>query len=784
MSRNQAQPCPVSTHQSASLLGYGQRMGRVLVGLWLLVLAMSNGEGSTSPGDWLERYFEVETARIEGACLNDAGAVEDFVADRERYRRQLFQMLGLWPMPERTALEPVVTGRIKHPDFTIEKLHFQSMPRLYVTGNLYVPRDLSGPAPAILYVCGHAQVKTNGVSCGNKTAYQHHGIWFARHGYVCLILDTVQLGEIEGLHHGTYREGMWWWNSRGYTPAGVEAWNSIRGLDYLQSRSEVDPERIGMTGRSGGGAYSWTTAALDERVRVVAPVAGITDLRNQVVDGCVAGHCDCMFIVNQYQWDYPMLAALVAPRPLLIVNTDADGIFPLDGVIRTHSKLRQVYQAYGAATNLGLVMAPGPHRDTQDLQVPVFRWFNQHLKGDDPPIEIATVKLFDPWDLRVFDVLPTNAINAHIHESFVPTEPRPAEAAVRARLRADTFGGWPADESSLELWIVDDRRADSLRLRVLEFRSQPGVRLRLFVVEPQGPLRETVMTVLDEREWTDWEARMDRLFSPGPPVDQADNPGEPPAVAVTSDEAEALAERLSAEGRRWVIVLPRGIGPTAWQANDREEVQIRRRFMLLGQTLEGMRVWDIRQAVRAWKAWEGSYSAAELTRGREPADRDRDRDREPGQQTTSNRPTQLGSWEGTGGDVLETLCSETTDAQERVPTVDTRLMVVGRGTMGVNVLYAALFTDEIAELRLSALPASHELGPDYLNVLKITDVPRTLEMVRERIEVRVEGVDAGTGGLWPLLLDSPGRGITLGITLSEALVESEDVVNAAEWEHL
>jgi len=85
------------------------------------------------------------------------------------------------------------------------------MPGLYVTADLYVPKNLKEPAPAVLYGCGHSSVKTNGISYGNKVDYQRHGIWFARHGYVCLMLDTVQLGEIEGVHHGTYREGMWWW---------------------------------------------------------------------------------------------------------------------------------------------------------------------------------------------------------------------------------------------------------------------------------------------------------------------------------------------------------------------------------------------------------------------------------------------------------------------------------------------------------------------------------------------------------------------------------------------
>ena len=83
--------------------------------------------------------------------------------------------------------------------------------------------------PAILYVCGHSGRGRD----GNKTAFQDHGMWFATNGYVCLVVDTLQLGEIAGIHHGTYSLNRWWWHSRGYTPAGVECWNGIRGIDYL-----------------------------------------------------------------------------------------------------------------------------------------------------------------------------------------------------------------------------------------------------------------------------------------------------------------------------------------------------------------------------------------------------------------------------------------------------------------------------------------------------------------------------------------------------------------------
>ena len=414
-----------------------------------LAAPMSKASEAAEPApvdQMLTNYFRSETARLSGRCLADIHSLTDWQARRGEYRRQLQEMLGLWPEPPRTELHAVVTGRLEQEDFVVEKIHFQAMPHLYVTANLYLPKPLTNPAPTILYVCGHAQVITNGVSCGNKTAYQHHGIWFARNGYVCLVIDTLQLGEIQGVHHGTYRQGQWWWNARGYTPAGVEAWFGIRALDYLCSRPEVDRERIGMTGRSGGGSYTWTVAALDERVKVAAPVAGITDLQNQVVDGAVEGHCDCMFFVNTFRWDFPQLTALLAPRPLLIANSDKDSLFPLDGVIRVYNQTRRIYQLYGATNKLGLLITDGPHADTQDLQLPVFRWFNRFLKEQDPVIEMAAKKMIPPLQLRVFNKLPEDQINTTIQEKFVPAAAGGASLSderALAALREQVFAGWP-----------------------------------------------------------------------------------------------------------------------------------------------------------------------------------------------------------------------------------------------------------------------------------------------------------------------------------------------------
>ena len=120
-------------------------------------------------------------------------------------------MLGLSPLPERTPLHATITGTLAGDGFVVEMLHYQSRPGLYVTANLYRPAQVGegDRLPAVLYVCGHSGRGRN----GNKTAFQSHGIWFARHGYVCLVVDTLQLGEIAAIHHGTYREERWWWPS-------------------------------------------------------------------------------------------------------------------------------------------------------------------------------------------------------------------------------------------------------------------------------------------------------------------------------------------------------------------------------------------------------------------------------------------------------------------------------------------------------------------------------------------------------------------------------------------
>ena len=633
--------------------------------------------GNAMPAD----YFEVETARLRDRCMAGINSLDDWKAKRDTYRAQLFEMLGLDPLPEKTDLSPVITGRIEHEQFIVENLHFQSRPHLYVTANLYIPRNLDKPAPTILYVCGHGAVKKDGVSYGNKAGYQHHGAWFARHGYVCLIIDSVQLGEIEGIHHGTYRYDMWWWNNRGYTPAGAEAWNCIRSLDYLETRPEADASRFGVTGRSGGGAYSWWIAALDERIKVAVPVAGITDLQNHVVDGTVEGHCDCMFFLNTHRWDYPLVAALVAPRPLLLSNSDKDNIFPLDGVYRTYRKVRDIYEFYGVPRSLGLNITEGPHKDTQELRIHAFVWFNRFLKDDESLIDPTAERCFEPEQLKVFKELPADQINAEVHETFVsaapPFEPPTSDEQWEQLqddsleiLRSKCFSGWPTEDDAggLNIHRVFSGRNRGLQLEVYDFQSQPNVWLRMYVVKRTGlgGPRGLTLAVLDQDQWGHWAS----VLRAGWPAMAGD------AGAVEPNEARfaELREMIRGGDREFAFVTPRGVGPTAWNVESKKLIQIRRRFMLLGQTLDGMRIWDIRRAIQTVR--------------------------------------ELGMAD--------------------------RLTIQARGVTAAMAVYAGLFEDGIEAMELHTLPESHRNGPIIFNVERYFSMDRATALAARRCRLTTD----------------------------------------------
>jgi dienelactone hydrolase len=681
--------------------------------LYPVVLPAADAPSDTARGDKLRKaYFRRQVQQIADAALADIKTLDDWQKKRPELRRQFLDMLGLWPLPPRTDLKATITGKIETDDFTVEKLHFQSMPGLYVTANLYVPKKIDKPLPAVLYVCGHANTVLDKVSYGSKVSYQHHPAWFAANGYVCLILDTLELGEIPGEHHGTYGRGMWWWQAYGYTPAGVECWNAMRALDYLETRKEVDPKRLGVTGRSGGGATSWWLAAADDRVQCMVPVAGLGDLYAHLVEGAVprykngviTGHCDCMYFVNTYRWDFTQVIALCAPRPLLLGNSDADDIFPVEGYLRPAATARRIYELYGAGDKFDLLETKGPHKDTPELRAGAFHWMNRWLKNDTGEISDPERPKLTPQQLKVFDQLPSDARNAIIHETFHrpahPEQPRTPEVAREwwkgqaprwmEALRDQVFRGWPEQPPALSVRPAEDITHEGLRLRAYDFVSEEDVELRLWLLTAEKVEKPSlvVLTAVDEAGWKEWTTDL------GPAFKQALQLTDD----VKRDEAKFAQNRRALENFRWAFatVAPRGIGPTRWSEKtlfngQLRDNQIRRRFPLIGETLDGQRAWDVRRAVATLR------TVADL---------------------------------------------------KDVPT-----WLQGKRDMAGIVLYAGLFEPDIARFDLWHPPASHDLGPILLNVRKIFDMPQAVALAFPRkVRLYVKDDEEAKAWDWPLQL--------------------------------
>jgi hypothetical protein len=644
-------------------------------------------EPDTSRGDkMLDAYFRRQTKEIADACLSDVKTKADWEKKRPELRRQLLEMMGLWPLPPRTDLKPVVTGTIDRETFTIEKLHFQSMPGLYVTANLYVPKKAKLPAPAVLYVCGHGPTVIDGISYGTKVTYQHHPAWLAEHGYVCLIVDTLESGEILGEHHGTYSRGMWWWQSLGYTPAGVELWNAMRALDYLETRKEVDATRLGVTGRSGGGATSWWVGAADERVKCIVPVAGIADLRAHVVEGVadrykkgvIGGHCDCMYFVNTYRWDFPMVAALCAPRPLLLGNSDVDDIFPVPGYRRLYDKAHRIYDLYGAGDEFQLLETKGPHKDTPELRRGAFAWLNKWLKGETGEVTEDEYAKLEPQKLKVFARGPSDSINATVHETFIKPAvvsfPKGVEKAdvwwkrtseeLKKELLAKCFRGWPEKPPPLDVKPAGDVKKDGLRLRAFDFTSEEGIELRLWVLtaEKVEKPKSLGVQVLDEGHWNEWTGLLGPAFQELLQV---------PAAQRDAARLAAIRRVLEQSSSARAQIAPRGIGPTRYaEAGTAADVQIKRRYALLGQTLDGQRVWDVRRGLAALRALDELHGV--------------------------------------------------------------ELWVFGDADMAGVALYAGIFEPDVARFELTKLPPSHRRGLTFLNALRVLDIPQALTLVSPR----------------------------------------------------
>jgi cephalosporin-C deacetylase-like acetyl esterase len=327
--------------------------------------------------------------------LSNAAALQ---ARAQLFRNQLLSNIG--GLPQQTPLNPRITGTIDRQNFKIEKIIFESQPNFFVTANLYLPKTGKAPYPAILFPLGHEP--------GAKAheAWQYVLGSLATKGFVALAWDPAGQGErvqffdpdtrASRLPRATSEHSMLGVQTlvTGESFARYTIHDGLRALDYLASRPEVDPARIGITGNSGGGTHTAYLAALDPRLKVAAPSCYITSWSRLLAQlGPQDAEQNLPPFLN-LGFDFPDFLYAFAPKPYLVLSAIRD-FFPIAGARATFSEAQKVYDSLGQAEKIKMVEADDGHGYTLPRRLAAYAWFSQWLKGtpDDgiePQFPLAT----------------------------------------------------------------------------------------------------------------------------------------------------------------------------------------------------------------------------------------------------------------------------------------------------------------------------------------------------------------------------------------------------------
>ena len=294
------------------------------------------------------------------------------------------------PMPEKTPLNPRITGVVERDAYRIEKVIFESRPGFLVTANLYVPKG-SMPRPGVVGTCGH----TDSGKAGET--YQAFAQGLARLGYVCLLFDPIGQGERFQYTGATATPGV-----RGGTGehnyagaqqilvgeafCGWRAWDGIRALDYLLTRPEVDRRHIGVTGNSGGGTMTTWLCGVERRWTMAAPSCFVTTFRRNVENELPADIEQCPPQALALGLDHADFISAMAPKPVILLGKERD-YFDARGIEEAYARLKRLYTLLGAPDNIGLYIGPGYHGFTKENREGMYRWFNRVTKISDAQSE-------------------------------------------------------------------------------------------------------------------------------------------------------------------------------------------------------------------------------------------------------------------------------------------------------------------------------------------------------------------------------------------------------------
>lgn len=316
-------------------------------------------------------------------------------------RSQILVSAGLSPMPEKTPLHPQVFGKFEGRGYTVEKVLIETLPGFYLGGNLYRPTDGRPRHPGILNPHGHWQYgRLENESIDSGPAF---GISLARQGYVVFAYDMVGYTDTIQIPHrfGNATQRLW-----SFGPLGLQLWDSIRALDFLSSLSDVDANRIGMAGASGGATQTFLLAAIDDRIQFESPV--------NMVSAIMQGGDLCENAPGlRINTSNVEIAAMFAPKPMLLVSDTSD--WTRNTPNEEYPAIKRIYELYGLGDQLSMVQFDAVHNFNQQSREAVYHLFAQVNPGLSDPRELTEHDIEVPMLQQMMALsnrtLPPDAVN-------------------------------------------------------------------------------------------------------------------------------------------------------------------------------------------------------------------------------------------------------------------------------------------------------------------------------------------------------------------------------------
>ena len=540
--------------------------------------------------DYLRRRAEEHFRRQEKEKAKFA-TVETFEGHRTKVRDSFFDAIGGLPN-ERTPLNAHCTGAIDRGAFVIEKTIYESLPGFYVTSALYLPKNISEPTPVVVFVHGHSdQGKSYPV-------YQAVCVDLANNGFIAFAIDPPGQGERFQYFDPQEDKRIIGGCTTEHTHAGLQftlggasvgrhfIWDVMRGLDYLETRPEVDTKRVGLTGNSGGGTQSCLLMMSEPRFAAAVPCTFVMSLEAYMKTGQPQDSEQIVRGAFAFGPDHDDYLTAMAPKPVL-VGAAAYDYFPIEGAKQSVARAKQVYQLYGAEDKVDIFVAPTRHAYSPYLREACVNWYKKHFRGEEPDFKTANPATLPENELwctpkgQILDAFRNcrtvfDLNRERLQQTMPPFKPitdeaKRAEHKQKMRQAVVNILGLPQGrEATIHPRLTAENVVDGYPTEKIFFFSEPNIVVTGVMVHPKdnAPAVQTDLVLLEN------------------------------GTNDIPNERERL-EKLLAQNHRLFIFDVRGVGGVEVRPVNRggqphgTEYKLGSDAMMLGISTLGLRVFDV-----------------------------------------------------------------------------------------------------------------------------------------------------------------------------------------------